>query len=136
MVRRKRASHLNSKIPGRHEFQFKLLADDPVTSAIFGKSSGGLALEFPLADIADIGADHEAEQMLGIDALGATGSRKQRSENATMPAQNIFALIGIHVPKAVVVNECAAPLAATHPITRPGAAARMADRDASDPAFK
>ena len=71
---------LDSKIPGRHEFQFKLLADRPVTSAIFGKSSGGLALEFPLADIADIGADHEAEQMLGIDALGANGSRKQRRE--------------------------------------------------------
>jgi hypothetical protein len=39
-----------------------------------------LALEFALADVADIGADHEAEQMLGIDALSMKARWKQRGE--------------------------------------------------------
>ena len=71
---------LNAKIPCRHEFQFEFLSDRAVASAIPGKSSGGLALEFTLADIADIGADHEAKQMFGIDALRVRAGRKQRGE--------------------------------------------------------
>ena len=73
-------SHLDSKIPCRHELQFELLSGRAVGSGIFPKPSGGLALEFAFADIADIAADHEAEQMLGIDTLGVSASRKQRRE--------------------------------------------------------
>ena len=80
VVRRKGASHLDPEILDGHEFQFEFLADRPVVSAIPGKSSGRLALEFALADIADIRADHEAEQMLGIDALRASAAWKQRGE--------------------------------------------------------
>ena len=76
----KGSSQLHPNILDGHEFQFELLADRPVTSAIPGKPSVGLALEFALADIADIRADHEAEQMLGINALRANTARKQRGE--------------------------------------------------------
>ena len=79
-MRRKRASDLDSKIPGRHKFQFELLADGPISAAVLAEASGRLALKLPLADIADIGADHEAEQMLGIDALGMDAGRQQRSK--------------------------------------------------------
>src|SRR5882672_9959021 len=77
IVSRERASNLNPKIPGGHEFQFEFLADRPVPSAIPGESSGRLALEFALADVADIRSDHEAKQMLGINALGVNTARKQ-----------------------------------------------------------
>ncbi|MGH6751749.1 MAG: hypothetical protein ACREDP_06230, partial [Bradyrhizobium sp.] len=80
VVGRKAGSQLHPNIFGRHEFQFEFLADGPVVSAILTKSPGRLGLEFALADIADIGADHEAEQMLGIDALRADAARKQRGE--------------------------------------------------------
>ena len=79
-MRRKRASDLDSKIPDRHELQFELLADGPITAAVLAEAPGRLALKLPFADIADIGADHEAEQMLGIDALGMDAGRQQRSK--------------------------------------------------------
>ncbi len=77
---RKAGSQLHPNILDGYEFQFELLAGRPVSSAIPGKSSVGLALEFALADIADIRADHEAEQMLGIDAFRANTAWKQRGE--------------------------------------------------------
>ena len=73
-------SQLHPDILDRHEFQFELLAGRPVGSAIPRKSSVGLTLQFALADIADIGAYHEAEQMLGIDALRANAAWEQRGE--------------------------------------------------------
>ena len=81
-------------IPG-HEFQFEFLADRPLVSAILGKSPGSLAPEFALTDIADIGANHEAEQMLGINALGANTARKSAVTH-TNTARQIFERIGIH----------------------------------------
>ena len=51
-----------------------------------------------------------------------------------MPAQNIFALIDIPVPKAVVVNERAAPLASNAPYHEAGRGGEPSGR--SDPAFK
>src|SRR5437870_12894315 len=79
-MRRKRASDLDTKIPDRHKLQFELLADGPITPTVLAEASGCLALKLPFADIADIGADHEAEQMLGIDALGMDAGRQQRSK--------------------------------------------------------
>src|SRR5215213_9675212 len=79
-MRRKRAPHLDSKILGRHKFEFELLADGPISAALLAEAPGRLALKLAFADIADIGADHEAEQMLGIDALGMDGGRQQRSK--------------------------------------------------------
>ena len=77
---RKGGPQFRPEILDRHEFQLEFLADRPVVSATPGKSSGGLGLEFALADIADICADHEAEQMLGINALCVNTARKQRGE--------------------------------------------------------
>src|SRR6266542_1939098 len=77
-MRRKRASDLDSKILNRHKLQFELLADGPIAAAVLAEAPGRLALKLPLADIADIGADHEAEQMLGVDALGVDAGRQQR----------------------------------------------------------
>src|SRR5437870_11315866 len=79
-MRRKRASDLDTKIPDRHKLQFELLADGPITPTVLAEASGCLALKLPFADIADIGADHEAEQMLGIDTLGMDAGRQQRSK--------------------------------------------------------
>ena len=77
-MRRKSASHLDPKIPDRHELQLKLLADGPIGAAVSAEAPGGLALKLPFTDIADVGANHEAEQMLGIDALGMDAGRQQR----------------------------------------------------------
>ena len=75
----------HAEIPDRHEFQFEFLVNRPVTSAIPRKSSGGLALEFTLADIADIRTDHEAKQMFGINALRARAGRQQREAQDGRP---------------------------------------------------
>ena len=72
------ASDLDPEIPDRHEFQFEFLTEGAIFAAVLAEPPGGLALEFALADIADIRADHESEQMLGIDALGMRADRKQR----------------------------------------------------------
>ena len=80
IVRRKGASHLDPEIIDGHEFQFEFLVDRPVASCRLGKSPRGLALEFALTDAADICADREAEQMLGIDVLGIHAGRHERRE--------------------------------------------------------
>ena len=74
----KRASHLYPKIIGGDELQFQFLVDRPVTAPCLGKSSGRLALEFALAKPSDIGADHEAEQMLGIRVFRMHAGCKER----------------------------------------------------------
>ena len=79
-VGREGAAQLYSNILEGHELQFELLTDRTIVPAVLGKSSGGLALEFALADVANICADHETEQMLGIDTLSANPARKQRRE--------------------------------------------------------
>src|SRR4029077_17060789 len=68
------------EVSGGHEFQFELLPGGAVVSAAPGKPSRRLALKFPLADIADIRTDHEPEQMLGINALGANAGWEQHGE--------------------------------------------------------
>ena len=68
---------LAKKIPDGHEFQFEFLTDRPITTAAFGKSPRRLALKFALAGAADIGADHEAKQMLGVDAFSVHAVRQQ-----------------------------------------------------------
>src|ERR1700730_13096898 len=74
-MRRKLRSQLNSKIPCGHELQFEFRV---VASGILCETPGGLALEFALADVADVGADHESEQMLRIDALSVRAGGKHR----------------------------------------------------------
>ncbi|WP_249144338.1 hypothetical protein [Bradyrhizobium lablabi] len=74
-------SKLYAKILDRDELQFELLADGAIAAAILGEAPGGLGLEFTLAEIADIGANHEAENVLGIDLFRLHGERQQRSEN-------------------------------------------------------
>src|SRR4029450_4190416 len=64
----------------RHQLKFELLADGPITATVLAEAPGRLALKLPFADIADVGADHEAEQMLGVDALGMDAGRQQRSK--------------------------------------------------------
>ncbi|WP_296512338.1 hypothetical protein [Rhodopseudomonas sp.] len=80
IVRRKSGSHLNSKIPGGHELEFEFLAEGAIGSTGLAESPGGLALEFALAEVADIGADHESEQMLRIDVFTAHIDRNQREQ--------------------------------------------------------
>lgn len=58
---REGASDLDPEIVDRHELQFEFLVDRPIVIAPLGKSSGRLALEFALADVADISADQEAK---------------------------------------------------------------------------
>ena len=101
---REGASDLDTEILGGHEFQFEFLVDRPVVSAALGKSSGRLALEFALAGIADIGADHEAEDMLGIDAFGANAGREQRGED-TRRSPEIICTDGIHIAENQTRNE-------------------------------
>src|SRR4029450_3053328 len=64
----------------RHQLKFELLADGPITATVLAEAPGRLALKLPFPAIPAIGADHEAEQMLGIDALGMDAGRQQRSK--------------------------------------------------------
>ncbi|WOK19719.1 MULTISPECIES: hypothetical protein [Rhodopseudomonas] len=68
---------LDSEISGGHEFQLELLLDCAISSLARAQPPRRLALEFPLAGIADVGPDHESEQMLGIDILAMHHTRKQ-----------------------------------------------------------
>ena len=76
---RDHAHEIEAEIPGGHEFQFEFLTDRPVTPATSGKSSGGLALEFAFTDITDVGAEHEAKQMLGIEEMPDPRYRRGRT---------------------------------------------------------
>src|ERR1700736_1518453 len=79
-MRGKLRSQLNSKIPCGYELQFEFLSDRAVASGILCETPGGLALEFALAGVADVSADHESEQMLGIDAFSVSAGGKQRGK--------------------------------------------------------
>src|SRR5882762_3910696 len=74
------AAYLDTEIPERNQLQFELLAEAAVRAAFPDKAPGRRALEFALTDIADVSADHETEDMLGIDVLGMNASRKQRGK--------------------------------------------------------
>jgi hypothetical protein len=78
VMSREGASDLDTKILGGDEFQLEFLTDRPVATAVLGKSPGRLVLEFALAGVADVGSDHEAKNMLGIDAFGMHAIREQR----------------------------------------------------------
>ena len=78
-MRGKAAAELDAKIVDRDRLQFELLLDCAVASGTLGKPPRGLALEFELTHLADIGADHEAKDMLGVDAFGRHVTRKQRA---------------------------------------------------------
>ena len=80
LMRGEIAAHFDAKIPERNQLQLELLAKTAVRTAFPDKAPGRRALEFALADIADVSADHESEDMLGIDVLGMNASRKQRGE--------------------------------------------------------
>src|SRR4051812_27173763 len=77
-MRRKCGAQLDPEIREGYEFQFEFLADRAVITAGLGKAPCSLALEFPLADAADVGTDHESEDMLGVDAFGVPADREQR----------------------------------------------------------
>ena len=64
-----RRSDLDAEIPDRHVLQLDLLSHGLAAAAVLRKSSRGLALEFAFAEFADVGADHEAIDVLGVDAL-------------------------------------------------------------------
>ena len=74
------AAHFDPEIPKRNELQLELLIKGAVGAAAPGKAPGRRALEFVLADLADVSADHECKDMLGIDALGMSAGRQPRSE--------------------------------------------------------
>jgi hypothetical protein len=78
VMRGKNASDFDPEILDGHEFELEFLTNGAVIPALLGKSSSGLALEFALADIANISAYHEAKQMLGINTLGMNAGWKQR----------------------------------------------------------
>src|SRR4051794_34245477 len=85
-MRGKRASELDPEVRKRHEFEFEFLAGSPIIAGCFRKPPRRLTLEFAFADVADVGADHESEDMLGIDAFSMPAERKQRSHpNARNP---------------------------------------------------
>ena len=100
---RERRPDLDAEIPDRHELQLDLLADGLVCSGLLGEPSGGFGLEFALAEIADIGADHESIDVLGVDALSAAGAGLQQEAQHAYP-QNDFAGMLIPVPKAAGVE--------------------------------
>ena len=79
-VRGESTSDLDPEILDGHEFQLEFLADGAISAAVLAKTPGGLALEFPLAGSADVRANHECEQMLGVDALGMSAGWKQRGK--------------------------------------------------------
>ncbi len=97
----------DSKIPGGYDFQFEFLADRAVISTTFCISSGRLALEFALADVAGIRADHEAKQMLGIDALCINAGRKRDGKTHDCRAKH-FCTNKHSLPKAIGVNDITA----------------------------
>ena len=82
---RERRPDLDAEILDRHELQLELLADGLIAAALPGKSSGGLGLEFALAELADIGADHEAIDVLGVDAFRMAARRLQQQSTASQP---------------------------------------------------
>src|SRR4051794_7605022 len=83
---RKCAAQFDPEIRKRDEFQFEFLANRAIIAGGFGKSRRGLALEFPFADAAEVGTDHESEDMLGIDAFGVPANRQKRCDaNARNP---------------------------------------------------
>jgi hypothetical protein len=45
------------------------------------KAPGGLVLKLPLADVADIGPDHEGELMFRLDCFRMAGWRRQRASD-------------------------------------------------------
>src|SRR5262249_43114937 len=69
---------LDAKIGNRHELELELLSVGLVAAAVLGKPAGGLALEFALAALADIRADHEAVDVFGVDAFFRPRERLQQ----------------------------------------------------------
>src|SRR4051794_623985 len=76
-MRRESAPELDPEVLRRHEFELDLLLERAIAAVILGKSPGGLALQFTVTNVADIGADHESKYVLGIDTFSLDGSRQQ-----------------------------------------------------------
>src|SRR5262249_54430147 len=57
----KGAADFDAEIFDRDELQLELLIDGSIFATVPGKAAGCRALEFALADIAHVGADHEPE---------------------------------------------------------------------------
>src|SRR5580700_8700140 len=77
IVSRKRRFDLNPEILHGYEFQLELLPERVVGSGLFRKSSRARGLEFAFTGIADIRADHETVDVLGVDALSESTSGMQ-----------------------------------------------------------
>src|SRR5262249_19774565 len=69
----------DTEIFDRHEFQLELVIGGLASAAVLGKPTRGLGLEFALAGIAHVATDHEAIDVLGVDAIGMTASRRQQN---------------------------------------------------------
>ncbi len=70
VVGRRERGKLQAKVLDRHEFELGRVGQRAIGAAALGKTPGRLILKFPLAGLADIGPDGEAEQMLSVDAFG------------------------------------------------------------------
>jgi hypothetical protein len=60
-MRREAASELDPEVLCRHKFQLEFLLERAIMAVILGESAGGLALEFAVTDVPDIGADREGK---------------------------------------------------------------------------
>ena len=75
----RRSADLDADVRQRHDFDLEFVLEGAICTAALAEAPRGLALEFALAGIADIGADHETEDVLGIEAiLGADAARQKR----------------------------------------------------------
>src|SRR5580700_2778802 len=82
---RQRCSDLDPEILDGHEFQLKLLAESLVGPGLFRESSRRHSLEFTFAGTTDVGANHEAVDVLGVDAFGKPASRPQERPQHRRP---------------------------------------------------
>ncbi|MCA3806223.1 hypothetical protein, partial [Burkholderia sp.] len=87
VVRAERSAELDTKVRCRNELELHFLVERAVAAAVLGEAAGGLALEFPLADLPDIGADHEAEDVLGIKSFRVGSERQHRCNAGDRSAQ-------------------------------------------------
>jgi hypothetical protein len=82
-VRGKSATHFDPEIFDGHQLQLEFLTEGAIISAILGKSSGRLALEFTLAEYFSLGQSHFSPRQSAagyaglievLDSFGVRGS--------------------------------------------------------------
>ena len=76
------AADLDAEVRQRHDLDLDLLREGAIGPAALAESTCRLGLEFALAGIADIGADHETEDVLGIEDLFGTDAYRRERDGA------------------------------------------------------